>query len=169
MKLVGKVREAHGLKGDLYVLIFSGDISWAKRMKKFFLKGKTESQEFTVERVKPFKKGFIVKAAEVKDRTAAETLEHLEFHVNEDLFVSKPGETIYLSEIKNFKVKNPEQKTLGEIIDFSSNGVQDLLVVDVAGKKVEIPFVDAFIKKIDFKHQTIVMDIPEGLLDLENA
>ncbi|HWU42273.1 MAG TPA: ribosome maturation factor RimM, partial [Bdellovibrio sp.] len=109
------------------------------------------------------------KAAEVKDRTAAETLEHLEFHVNEDLFVSKPGETIYLSEIKNFKVKNPEQKTLGEIIDFSSNGVQDLLVVDVAGKKVEIPFVDAFIKKIDFKHQTIVMDIPEGLLDLENA
>ncbi|HWU45020.1 MAG TPA: hypothetical protein VN132_16320, partial [Bdellovibrio sp.] len=61
MKLVGKVREAHGLKGDLYVLIFSGDISWAKRMKKFFLKGKTESQEFTVERVKPFKKGFIVK------------------------------------------------------------------------------------------------------------
>ena len=35
MKLVGKVREAHGLKGDLYVLIFSGDISWAKKMKSF--------------------------------------------------------------------------------------------------------------------------------------
>ncbi|WP_374073319.1 hypothetical protein [Bdellovibrio bacteriovorus] len=31
MKLVGKIREAHGLKGDLYVLIFSGDISWAKK------------------------------------------------------------------------------------------------------------------------------------------
>lgn len=172
MKLVGKVREAHGLKGDLYVLVFSGDISWAKRMKKFSLQGKGEAepQEFTVERVKPFKKGFIVKAAEVADRTAAEGLEHFEFLVEEDLFVSKPGETIYLSEIKNFKVKDPEQKILGEIVGFSSNGVQDLLVVDVGGgKNAEIPFVEAFIKKIDFKHQSVVMDLPEGLLDIENA
>ena len=38
MKSVGKVREAHGLKGDLYILIFSGDISWDKRMKQFGLK-----------------------------------------------------------------------------------------------------------------------------------
>ncbi|HEX7675812.1 MAG TPA: ribosome maturation factor RimM [Bdellovibrio sp.] len=171
MKLVGKVREAHGLKGDLYVLIFSGDITWAKRMKKFALQGKGEAtpQEFSVERVKPFKKGFIVKAAEVKDRTDAESLEHFEFLIEEDLLVSKPGETIYLSEIKNFKLKDVEQNTLGEIVDFSSNGVQDLLVVDANGKKVEVPFVEAFIKKIDFKHQAVVMDLPEGLFDLENA
>ena len=171
MKLVGKIREAHGLKGDLYVLIFSGDISWAKRMKKFNLQGKNsdETQEFTVERVKPFKKGLIVKAKEVADRTAAEGLEHMEFFIDEDLLVSKPGETIYLNEIKNFKLKDVEQKVLGEIVDFSSNGVQDLLVVEANGKKVEVPFVDAFIKKIDFKHQAVVMDLPEGLFDLENA
>ncbi|MBO9667698.1 MAG: 16S rRNA processing protein RimM [Bdellovibrio sp.] len=170
MKLVGKVREAHGLKGDLYVLIFSGEISWAKRMKKFNLQSKNgDNKEFTVERVKPFKKGLIVKAAEVGDRTAAEGLEHMEFFIEEDLMVSKPGETIYLSEIKNFKLKDVEQKTLGEIVDFSSNGVQDLLVVETHGKKVEVPFVDAFIKKIDFKHQVVVMDLPEGLFDLENA
>lgn len=171
MKLVGKVREAHGLKGDLYVLVFSGDITWAKRMKTFGLKAKDsdEIKTFTVERTKPFKKGIIVKAAEVSDRTAAEGVEHLEFFVDEELLVSKPGETIYLSEIKNFKLKNPEQTVLGEIVGFSSNGVQDLLVVDDGSKKVEVPFVDAFIKKIDFKHQAVVMDLPEGLFDLENA
>lgn len=171
MKLVGKVREAHGLKGDLYVLIFSGDISWAKRMKSFGLKDKESGEilNFTVERTKPFKKGIIVKAAELQDRTAAEGVEHLEFFVDDELLVSKPGETIYLSEIKNFKLKNSEQTVLGEIVGFSSNGVQDLLVVEAGGKKVEVPFVDAFIKKIDFKHQTVVMDLPEGLFDIENA
>lgn len=170
MKLVGKVREAHGLKGDLYVLVFSGDITWAKRMKTFGLKSKDsdEIKTFNVERTKPFKKGIIVKAAEISDRTAAEGIEHLEFYVDEDLLVSKPGETIYLSEIKNFKLKNPEQTVLGEIVGFSSNGVQDLLIVDDGRKKVEVPFVDAFIKKIDFKHQAVVMDLPEGLFDLEN-
>jgi 16S rRNA processing protein RimM len=171
MKLVGKVREAHGLKGDLYVVIFSGDISWAKRMKKFSLQSKEDSEkvEFIVERVKAFKKGIIVKAAEILDRTMAENVEHLEFYIEESLLVSKPGETIFLSEIKNFKVKDVDQKVIGEIVDFSSNGAQDLLVVDVNGKKIEIPFVEAFIKKIDFKHQSIVMDLPEGLLDIENV
>ena len=172
MKHVGKVREAHGLKGDLYVVIFSGEISWAKRMKTFKLKLKAEDAEsaasFTVERVKPFKKGFIVKAAEVADRTAAEGLEHQEFFIEEDLLVSKPGETIFLSEIKNFMVKNTEQENIGEIVAFSSNGAQDLLVVQVGTKQVEIPFVDAFIKKIDFKHRSVVMDLPPGLLDIEN-
>jgi 16S rRNA processing protein RimM len=170
MKLVGKVREAHGLKGDLYVVIFSGDISWAKRMKTFALKAKNEedTQTFEVERTKPFKKGFIVKAAEVKDRTQAETLEHMEFFIEDDLLVSKPGEGIYLSEILNFKLKNTEQVVLGEIVGFSSNGAQDLLVVSIGDKKAEVPFVEAFIKKIDFKHQAVVMDLPEGLLDIEN-
>lgn len=93
----------------------------------------------------------------------------MEFYVEDDLFVSKPGEGIYLNEIKNFKLKDPEQKVLGEIVGFSSNGVQDLLVVEANGKKVEVPFVDAFIKKIDFKHQAVVMDLPEGLFDIENA
>ena len=124
---------------------------------------------FEVERTKPFKKGLIVKAKEISDRTAAEGVEHLEFFVEEELLVSKPGETIYLSEIKNFKLKDVEQNTLGEIVDFSSNGAQDLLVVETQGRKVEVPFVDAFIKKIDFKHQTVVMDLPEGLFDIENA
>ena len=88
--------------------------------------------------------------------------------MDEDLLISKPGETIYLSEIKNFKLKDPDQKVLGEIVGFSSNGAQDLLVVESGGRKAEVPFVDAFIKKIDFKQQVVVMDLPEGLLDLEN-
>lgn len=63
MKLVGKVREAHGLKGDLYVLIFSGDISWAKKMKSFGLKAKDSDdiKTFDVERTKPFKRASSLK------------------------------------------------------------------------------------------------------------
>lgn len=170
MKLVGKVREAHGLKGDLYVLVFSGDISWAKKMKSFSLKAKTSEEliEYSVERTKPFKKGIIVKAKEINNRNESEAVEHLEFYIEDSLLVSSPGENIYLSEVLNFKLKNPEQTVLGEIVGFSSNGAQDLLVIQAGEKKVEVPFVDEFIKKIDFKHQAVVMDLPEGLFDIEN-
>jgi len=170
MKLVGKVKEAHGLRGELYILVFSGDISWFKKLQKFELRSaKTgESVVHTVEKIKPFKQGFILKAPLVNDRTAAEALKTFEFYIPAEILVSKPGETIYLSEILNFKVKTPGQDTIGSIVGFSSNGPQDLLVVETPQGEVEIPFVEAFIKKIDFKHSTLVMDLPEGILDLEN-
>ena len=170
MKLVGKVKEAHGLKGEFYILVFSGEVSWLPRLKScgIKLKSQSEPQSFAVEKVKPFKDGFILKTVEVKDRTQAETFKGAEFHIDEVLLVSKKGETIYLSEILNFKVKDKDQTDIGQIVAFSTNGAQDLLVVKKAdGKDIEIPFVEAFIKKIDWKHNTLVMDLPEGLTDLD--
>jgi 16S rRNA processing protein RimM len=170
MKLVGKVKDAHGLRGELYILVFSGDISWLKKMKTFELRspktGETVAHE--IEKVKPFKQGFIIKSPTINDRTAAEGIKGQEFYIAADIFVSKPGETIFLNEILNFTVKNVAQETIGSITGFSSNGVQDLLVVKTEKGSAEIPFVEAFIKKIDFKHSTVVMDLPEGILDIEN-
>ncbi|WP_413291416.1 ribosome maturation factor RimM [Bdellovibrio sp. HCB337] len=170
MKLVGKVKDAHGLRGELYILVFAGEASWIKKLKNFELRSPRteESVAHTVEKIKPFKQGFILKTPLLNDRNAAEAVKGFEFHIPADIFVSKPGETIYLNEILNFVVKNPAQDTIGTIKAFSSNGAQDLLVVETKKGKVEIPFVEAFIKKIDFKHQSVVMDLPEGILDLEN-
>lgn len=171
MKLVGKVKEAHGLKGDLHILIFSGDISWLKQLKTFTLKSKTaEATDLEVSSVKPFKTGFILKTPAIKDRTEAERWKAAEFYIAADLLVSKEGETIFLSEILNFKLKDSEQNVLGQVVAFSNNGAHDLLVIKTpSNKQVEVPFVEAFIKKIDWKHQTLVMDLPEGLFDIENA
>jgi 16S rRNA processing protein RimM len=170
MKLAGKVKEAHGLRGELYILIFSGDISWLKRLQHFELraKGAAEGKTYPVEKVKPFKKGFILKTPEINDRNQAEAIQGQGFLVPEDFFVSKPGETIFLKEILDFMVKNVAQEDIGPIQGFSSNGSQDLLVIRTAKGLAEVPFVEAFIKKIDFKHRTVVMDLPEGLLDLES-
>lgn len=169
MKLVGKVKDAHGLRGELYILVYSGDVSWAKKLKTFELRsGKTgESLSLTVEKMKPFKQGLIVKPATLADRNAAEAVKGFEFYIPADIFVSNPGETIFLNEILDFMVKNVAQENIGPIKGFSTNGAQDLLVVAAASGEVEIPFVEAFIKKIDFKHKTVVMDLPEGLLNIE--
>lgn len=171
MKLIGKVKDAHGLRGEIYVLVFSGDIAWIKKLKTFELRSSRTEEVVvhTVEKIKPFKQGFILKAPLLNDRNAAEAVKGFEFFISADIFVSNPGETIYLNEILNFVVKNPAQENIGIIKAFSSNGAQDLLVVETTKGKVEIPFVEAFIKKIDFKHQSVVMDLPEGILDLENV
>lgn len=89
-------------------------------------------------------------------------------YIPESLIVAEEGEGIFLKQILNFKVIAPDEKQLGEIVGFATNGAQDLLrLKTAAGEEALIPFVDAFIVNIDFDKQTVKMDLPQGLLNLE--
>jgi 16S rRNA processing protein RimM len=169
MRIVGKIIEAHSLKGDLYVFIFSGDVSWAPKMKKIELRDSPEAQSgtaFQVLRSKPHKKGLILTLG-FKDRTEAEKWEKKFLFVPDELFVSEEGEEPYLVEFEGYSIFNGETD-LGPIIGFRDNGAQDLFVVNFQGVEHEIPFVEEFIVEIDDDKKQIHMQLPEGLLELNS-
>lgn len=165
---VGKIKDAHGLKGDLYVLIFSKDTSWLKQLTTFAL-GPDESnlKTYTVEKAKVFKDGLMLKPKDVTDRNQSEALKGQMFYIPEELLVSDEGETIFLDEILNFDFYSGDEN-IGVITGFSSNGFQDLLIVKKTKdqKDAEVPFVEDFIENIDFENRRVIMNLPEGLLDL---
>lgn len=167
LRLVGKVKDAHGIRGELYLLIFSGETSWLEKLDALHLfQGRTkEWLEIPLKSVRPHKQGFIAKTETILDRNQAEELKGSEFFIPEDFLVSGPGETIYLAEIEGFQVIQKGGVKLGKIVSFSSNGVQDIIVVKNASGEFEIPLVEDFIVEIRFKDQEIEMDIPEGLVE----
>lgn len=169
MKKVGKVKEAHGLKGEVFVLIFSKDASWAQRLKFCGIKN-PETQfkkKLNITRSKSHKDGLLILIEGFNNRNQAEEILGSDFYVSAELFISRKGEDIYLEEILNFKVLNGSQE-VGEIQGFSSNGVQDILLIHREGfkNKVEILFVKDFIKQIDFENKILLMELPEGLIEV---
>jgi 16S rRNA processing protein RimM len=164
-KNVGKIKDAHSLKGEVYVLVFSKDISWADQLEEAQVGEKT----LKVARWKPYKDGLLIKFETINDRTQAENVKGQIFSISEDLLESDEGDTIYLSEIQNFHIVDAEGAVLGQVTGFSSNTMQDLLVVTKAsGGVAEIPFVEDFIVEIDFDAKKIEMDLPEGIWDLQS-
>lgn len=165
---VGKIKDAHGLKGELFVLLFAKEAPWLEDLESFALGTADEGpfDLYEVERAKPHSDGLIVKVRTISDRTAAEAKKGLLFYLPASFLVSRQGERIYLREILGFEVRTA-LRSLGPILDFSSNGAQDLLVVKVEGKSVEIPFVQDFIEKIDFESRCVWMQLPEGLWESE--
>lgn len=163
---VGKVKSAHGLKGEVFVFIFSKDTSWYKKLKYCQLKDlKSELTNYTVEKVKPHKEGLIIQLMGVTNRNESENLIGQEFYINEELLKSQKGETIYLSEILGFEVYLDDQ-CVGQVEAFSSNGPQDLLVVRNEEHLFEIPFVEDFIQKLDFETKIISMSFPPELMEI---
>lgn len=162
-KHIGKVKDAHGLKGELYILVFSGEAAWAKKLKFF----KLSEVVYEVESAKVFKQGLILKPKMISDRNQSEALKGQPFFIPESLLVSQKGETIYLSEIMGFELYDQE-KYIGRILGTYMTGAHDLLQVEADnGDLVDVPFVESFITKIEWSDKRLVMNLPEGLIEIQ--
>lgn len=111
------------------------------------------------------KKGrvFLLHFEGIEDRSLAETLNQKELELSGDVLISGPKERIFLAEILDFQLVDSNGNPLGRIRSFSSNGPQDLLVLDSGD---EIPFVQDFLISIDWETSQVRMNLPEGLLAL---
>lgn len=186
-RIVGRVKDAHGLKGEIWVVLFAGQADWLKDMKEtggFFL-SKTENlptddvkatlHPYSLKGVRAHKNGLILQTPEIADRTAAEGFKGWFLAIPEAYLISDEGESFYLSEIDGFEVQE-EGKGIGTVIGFSSNNAQDLLIVELlkgvrpgvkTGDKIEIPFVEALIAAVDSNSETIEVDLPNGLIEVQ--
>jgi 16S rRNA processing protein RimM len=174
LHMMGRVHSSQGVKGAIYILLETQNPEWLDEWNTLFLTPGPDSRVFTsypIRRKSPHGKqglkGYIVELENIDDRDLAEKLVKNSVWVPKEFIASKKGETIYLREILGFIVVDEERGEVGPIIDFSTNTAQDLLVVDFKGESYDIPFVDAFIQKIDFKNKKVFMDIPQGLLGEE--
>ncbi len=170
LKKIGIVSDAHGIRGDIYVIVFSGEISWINTVKHLTLKSEFDQNQknFEIKKIKPFKKGFIASFLNISNRNQAEELKKQEVWLDENLFISKNGEQPFLVELIDFEVIDLKSGKIGKVIQFSSNGQQDLLVLDqtVNTQNIEIPFVKQFIIQVDYDAKKITTDLPEGLIQI---
>lgn len=165
-KKIGKIKDAQGLKGDVFIIFFSKDYSWATEIETFYLQNQTA---LVVENMAPHKEGLKVKFKSVSNRNQSEALKGQELYLPENFFESNEGEAVYLSEIENFQVIDSTYENVGVVTGFYDNGAQDILIVTSEEKVFDIPFVDDFIEKIDYSKKIIFMNLPEGLLQINNS
>lgn len=110
----------------------------------------------------------IVVLGGVKDRNRAEELAKSSVYIDKELLHAEEGDRVFLDQIQGFKVCLKSGLEVGVIVGFASNGPQDLLkVAGPSGVEHLVPLVDQFLVDIDFDKQQVTMDLPPGLLDLE--
>ncbi len=133
------------------------------------LKGAEALKPFSIQKISPHKDGLIVKFEQIRDRNQAEALAKSGVYVPLELLQAEEGEPVFLKQIEGFEVVESSGQKLGQITGFASNGPQDLLEIALAdGKTALVPLVDAFLVHIDFDKQQVTMDLPPGLLNLED-
>jgi 16S rRNA processing protein RimM len=108
----------------------------------------------------------ILKLSGYDDIEAAKELVGFEFAVPESERVPLPADHYYDWELEGCTVKVGTEN-IGQVNSVLKTGGAEILVVtDNSGKERLIPLADSIVVEVDTGRKTIVVDPPEGLLDL---
>lgn len=121
--------------------------------------GRLEGYWFQKDRV-------VLKLADYDDIEAAKELAGYEFAVPESDRVPLPADSYYDWELQGCNVKVGDE-SIGKVRSvMRTGGAEILIIVDEAGTERLVPLADSIVVEIDLAGKTIVVDPPEGLLDL---
>ena len=84
-------------------------------------------------------------------------------------FPAKHAEELTWDFFVGFRIEEVNHGDLGEVTEMDTATINTLFVVDHQGEELLIPAQEEFILNIDQKHKVITMDLPEGLLALDET
>jgi 16S rRNA processing protein RimM len=123
-------------------------------------------RELLVEGLWPHKGSLVLRFEGIDSMTDAEALIGFELQVPRSQRAQlEPGWT-YVSDLVDCAVFDGD-KEIGVVKDVQfGTGEAPLLLVTSGNKEYEIPYAEAFLKKLDLQQKRIHMELPDGLLEL---
>ena len=170
--VVGHVDKAHGTKGEVFVRLLTDypDSHFAPGF--VHLPGDDAAEKpseslppLTIEALRAYRRGFLVKFTGVDDRTTADRLRGLyllrPFDTIDDL---AEGEIFY-HELLGAAVITRDGDVLGKVAEVFPVKPSDLLQVMGPAGEVMIPFTPEIVVDFDRDQRRVVVDLPPGFLD----
>jgi 16S rRNA processing protein RimM len=169
--IVGRVRRAHGIRGELAVEVITDapDAVFASGARVFA--GTTsgdlvpERTELYVEHAAPFKGGLIVRFREIADRTEAERWRDRYLLVPAAELTPPDDGQVYVHELIDMRVVLASGEEVGRVIDVYELPQGLTLDVRRANGTVMVPFSERIVSAVDRETRVIVVDPPPGMLD----
>ncbi|TXL61145.1 ribosome maturation factor RimM [Aeromicrobium terrae] len=165
--VVGRLSRAHGIRGEIAVTVRTDE------PERRFAPGSSlvcGGRTLTVRSSRHHSGRLLVAFEEVPDRTAAEQLTGnlLEAEIDPSELPDDPEE-FYDHQLVDLQVQAADGTVVGTVTSVLHLPEQDSLVVDVDGREVIVPFVEALVPEVDLTAGHVRLSDVPGLLDPEGA
>ena len=165
--LVGRIGRTHGIRGDVFVnpeTDFPQDRFVPGRVLQLELPGRSETVEIVS--VKFHQGRPIVGFSGVDTMDAAEALAGAELRMPEADLPPLPGDTYYRHDLVGCEVKDTAGHDIGRVTSVDGPMERSRLVIAGPRGEVMVPMVGGICVRVDPGAKLIVVDPPEGVLDL---
>jgi 16S rRNA processing protein RimM len=175
--LLAHIVRPQGRHGEVLADIFTDFPEHFAQRKRLFLRPPAEGPADAMREVKVVShwlhKGRVVlKFAQVDSMAEAENLRGFDLVIPREERMPLSGDAVYVSDLLGVRIIDVSRggfTDAGEITDVEPEGPGPAMLVirTLAGEELLIPFVRAYLRKLDLEGKRLEMDLPEGLLAVQ--
>ena len=164
---LGKIVRKHSFKGEVVAKLDTDEPELYKNLESVFVLLNNNLVPFFIEG-SLLQKGnqLRLRFEDIVSENDADAILGSELYLPLEFLPKLIGNKFYFHEVIGFTIEDVHYKHIGVITGINDSSAQPLFEVDANGKNVLIPMIDNFIKKVDRENNTIIVETPEGLIDL---
>ena len=170
--VVGHLNKAHGTKGEIFIwpLTDYPESTFAPGVVLYLCDANgalpTDPPTLRIDASRAYRRGFLVRFEEVRDRGGIEgLLGRYVMRSMDQIEDLEEGETFY-HDLLGMEVVTVDGHRVGEVIEIYELRPADLLEVRGPEGDFMIPYIAEMIQSVDVEENRIVLDPPPGLLEV---
>ena len=164
---LGLITRPHGLKGEVQIHL---DVDYPEdyeELESVFVEIHKQLVPFFISSFHLIKdQKAIVQFDDIDSFEAAEKVKGARLFLPLNTLPELDEGQFYFHEVVGYKIVDNTLGELGEVLTFNDASAQTIMVMEYSEKEVLIPVVEGILLKADHTKKQILVDLPEGLLDV---
>ena len=164
---LGKIAKKFSFKGEVLVYLDTDEPELYEDMESVFVEFNNNLVPFFIENSSLHKNDFLrVRFEDVDSEEEADKIIGLEVYLPLSMLPKLSGNKFYFHEVIGFEIEDKRLGVFGKIVSINDSSAQPLFEVVNGYVEILVPMIDKFLVKIDRENKKVIMDLPEGLVEM---
>jgi len=164
---LGKIAKKFSFKGEVLIYLDTDEPELYENMESVFVEFNKNLIPFFIENSNLHKNDFLrVKFEDVESEEEADKMIGCEIYLPLNMLPKLEGNQFYFHEVIGFEIEDKRLGVFGKIVSINDTSAQPLFEVVNGSVEILVPMIDQFLVKIDRENKKVIMDLPEGLIEM---
>lgn len=164
---LGKIAKKFSYKGEVLIYLDTDEPNLYETMESVFVELHNHLVPFFIEKSSLHKNDFLrVKFEDIDSEEAADEILGCSLYLPLSFLPKLEGAKFYFHEVIGFQIEDQRLGIVGTIVSINDSTAQPLFEVLHDDKEIFIPMIDQFLLQIDRENNKVIMDLPEGLVEI---
>jgi 16S rRNA processing protein RimM len=164
---LGKIAKKFSFKGEVLIYLDTDEPELYENMESVFVEFNKNLVPFFIENSSLHKNEFLrVQFEDVDCEEEADSIMNCDIYLPLSMLPKLEGNKFYFHEVIGFEIEDKRLGVFGKIVSINDTTAQPLFEVLNGEVEMLIPMIDHFLVEIDRKNKKVVMDLPEGLVEM---
>ena len=164
---LGKIAKKFSFKGEVLIYLDTDEPELYENMESVFVEFNKNLVPFFIENSSLHKNDFLrVQFEDVDSEEEADSILNCDVYLPLSMLPKLSGNKFYFHEVIGFEIEDKRLGVFGKIVSINDTTAQPLFEVLNGEVEMLIPMIDHFLVEIDRENKKVIMDLPEGLVEM---